>query len=95
MEDPVSSEEKSARFNRLIALEKEIGAARYQNFIGRTFRILVDGPGRSDPSCYSGRNDGYMIVDYDGKPEDIGKFITVKITKSLNWALFGERVSEE
>ena len=36
-----------------------------------------------------------MIVDYDGKPEDIGKFITVKITKSLNWALFGERVSEE
>ena len=95
MEDPISSEEKSARFNRLIALEKEIGAARYQNFIGRTFRILVDGPGRSDPSCYSGRNDGYMIVDYDGKPEDIGKFITVKITKSLNWALFGERVSEE
>lgn len=95
MEDPASPEEKSARFNRLIALEKEIGAARYQNFVGRTFRILVDGPGRSGPSYYSGRNDGYMIVDYDGSPEDIGKFITVKITKSLNWALLGERVPEE
>lgn len=95
MEDPTSQEEKSERFNRLIALEKEIGAARYRNFLGKTYRILVDGPGRSGPAYYSGRNDGYMIVDYNGKPEDIGKFVTVKVTKSLNWALLGERVPDK
>lgn len=95
MEDPTSQEEKSERFNRLIALEKEIGAARYRNFVGKTYRILVDGPGRSGPAYYSGRNDGYMIVDYNGKPEDIGEFVTVKVTKSLNWALLGERVPDK
>lgn len=95
MPDPTTAEEKSARFNRMIALEKEIGAARYEHLVGKTFRILVDGPGRSGPSYYSGRSDGYMIVDYDGKPEDVGNFVTVKITKSLNWALLGERVPDE
>ena len=95
MPDPTTAEEKSARFNRMIALEKEIGAARYENLVGKTFRILVDGPGRSGPTYYTGRSDGYMIVDYDGKPEDIGNFVTVKIIKSLNWALLGERVPDE
>lgn len=95
MEDPTTPEEKSERFSRLLALEKEIGAKRYENFVGKTYRILVDGPGKTGPSYYSGRNDGYMIVDYDGKEEDIGTFVTVKITKSLNWALLGERVEDQ
>lgn len=89
MDDPTSPEEKSERFQRLLALQRTISAQRCSEWVGKTCRVLVEGSGREEGTL-SGRNGGYMIVDFPGSPELIGQFVELKITKALGWALIGE-----
>ena len=93
MEDPITPEEKSGRFQRLLAVQHDIGMNRYENCVGKIYRVLADGEGRSGPSYLTGRTDEYTIVDFPGDPAWIGQFVEVKITQALNWALLGEPVS--
>lgn len=92
MEDPTSDEEKSDRFNRLLDLQKEIGQDKYDKYVGKTLRVLVDGIGKTGDGYLTGRTENYVIVDFKADPEKdlMGQFVNVKITKALNWALLGE-----
>ena len=85
---------KSDRLQQLLALQRTIGEEVLSEYVGKTLRILVDGTGKSGEGYLTGRTDQFLIVDFPGDSALIGQFVTVKITKALNWALLGELVSE-
>ena len=90
MEDLTTDAEKSDRFQRLLELQREIGEQRYQAYLGRTVQVLAEGKGRTGEAYLNGRTDNNIIVDFKAPESLIGQFVSVKITKALNWALLGE-----
>ena len=94
MPDPISQEEKGKWFRELLEVQGEIGCSSYHDYIGRTLRVLCEGPGRTRDGCLTGKSIQNIIVDFDGDKSLIGSFVDVKITDALNWALIGELVKE-
>ena len=92
MPDPISQEEKGRWFRELLEVQGEIGCSSYHDYIGRTMRVLCEGPGRTRDGCLTGKSIQNIIVDFDGDKSLIGSFVDVKITDALNWALIGELV---
>ena len=90
MDDPVSEEEKGKWFRELLEVQGKAGDEAYKKYVGKTLRVLCEGRGRTDESLYTGKSRQNIIVDFNGNEQHIGKFVDVKITKALNWALVGE-----
>ncbi len=88
MEDPVSKEEKHHWFQELLDLQEEIGGAQYNSFVGQTIQVLAEGPGKKEGTL-TGRSEGGIIVEFTGSQHCVGKFVDVKIDKSMGWALYG------
>lgn len=93
MEDPIPAEEKGCWFRELLEVQGECGSRSYQRYIGQTVRVLCEGKGRTSDKYYNGKSRQNIIVDFNGDISDIGKFVDVKITQALNWALIGEKIN--
>lgn len=94
MPDPVSAEEKGKWFRELLEVQQESGCSAYSGYIGKTVRVLCEGPGRTRDGCLTGKTQQNVIVDFDGDRSLIGSFVDVKITDALNWALLGKIVDK-
>ena len=70
-----------------------MGGDAYKGYIGKTMRVLVEGPGRTRDGCLTGKTWQNVIVDFDGDSSLIGSFVDVEITDALNWALLGKIVN--
>lgn len=92
MPDPVSAEEKGKWFRELLAVQLEIGTNMYEKYVGQTLRVLCEGGGRTNAALLTGKTPQDVIVDFDGDRALIGRFVSVKIEKALNWALIGKIV---
>ena len=92
MEDTISEEEKGKWFRELLQVQTDCGSKSYQKYIGKTLRVLCEGRGRTSQEYFNGKSMQNIIVDFTGDESDIGKFVDVKITKALGWALIGEKV---
>ena len=92
--DPVPGEEKSRWFQELLEVQGRIGAEYMERQVGKTFRVLVEGPGRGEGKLTS-RNDQNVIVEFPGDPSLAGQFAEVEIVSARNWALEGRLVPEE
>ncbi len=79
------------RFDRLLALQHDIALEKNQPMVGKTIRVLCDGPSKNNPEIYSGREEGNKIVFFHASPEDTGKFVNVQIDKADAFALWGEK----
>lgn len=87
MPDPTPKEEKNRRFDRLVALQNRISEKKHRAYIGRTFRVLIDG---RDGDLLTARTDGGRLVRLSGGDGLIGQFRDVRITGSTTWSLTGE-----
>ena len=81
---------KGERFDRLLALQHDIALEKNQPMVGKTIRVLCDGPSKNNPDIYSGREEGNKIVFFAATPEQVGKFVQVKIDRADAFALWGE-----
>ena len=81
---------KGERFDRLLALQHDIALEKNQPMVGKTIRVLCDGPSKNNPEIYSGREEGNKIVFFTATPEQVGKFVNVKIDRADAFALWGE-----
>ncbi len=88
--EPVPDEIKSARFERLLAVQNAIAAERNAPAVGKTVRILCDGPSKNDPAVQSGRTEGGKIVFFVSDKDLTGQFARIHITKAEPFALWGE-----
>ncbi|MGA6829162.1 tRNA (N6-isopentenyl adenosine(37)-C2)-methylthiotransferase MiaB [Nitrospira sp. NS4] len=90
--DDVAEEVKSIRVQRLVDLQREIGAARNREYIGRNVSVLVERDATRSPEQWMGRTDGNITVIWDKGTDALqpGMFTTRLITGASTAALFGE-----
>ena len=91
-QDQVPEAVKSARFERLLALQNEIALEKNQAMVGKQVRVLCDGISKNNDAVLSGRTDGNKIVFFSGSEADTGHFLTVRIDRAEPFALYGEKV---
>ena len=91
MPDPMSKEEKSANFNRLVEVQNRISLEKHQAYIGTVQRCLVDGESDDPRNNLSARTAGNRLVHLNGDTSLIGQFVDIRITDCSTWALFGEK----
>jgi tRNA-2-methylthio-N6-dimethylallyladenosine synthase len=60
-------------------------------YLGKTVRILCDGPSKNNDAMLSGRTEGGKLVFFEGVPEDTGCFLLVEIERAEAFALFGRK----
>ena len=80
-------------FDRLVKLQTEKSFEFNSGYIDETVRVLCDGKAENKNGIFTGRTEGGIIVNFEGDNIAVGEFYNVKITKTLNWALFGNIVN--
>ena len=93
--DDVTEDEKK---QRLYLLQQRINnqAAQFSRaMLGTEQRVLVEGPSKKDIMELTGRTETNRIVNFQGLPEMIGKFVDIKITDVFTNSLRGEVVRTE
>lgn len=90
-EDDVDNNTKKRRLTEIIKLQNSHSAESYNNDIGKTFEVLIEGNSKKSDSDWCGRNSqNKMIVfpkgDHDFK---IGEYVTVKVNNATSATLIG------
>ncbi len=88
--DSVPFEEKKKRLIQVQALQKEIQVQFNKSLVGKTMKVLCLGKSKKDPQVYSGRNEGYQVVNFKSSEDFIGRFADVRITSCGPYSLIGE-----
>lgn len=87
--DQVPDDVKGERFRRMLDLQTGIGLEINRGYVGKTVRVLCDGPSKNDPAVLSGRTDGGKNVCFTGSCPT-GEYSCVKITGARPFVLTGE-----
>ena len=88
--DTVSFEDKRRRLIEVQSLQKKIQLEHNQSLIGCVMKVLCLGKSKKDSKIFSGRNEGYQVVNFKSKKDFIGKFVNVRITSCGPYSLIGE-----
>lgn len=99
-EDQIDPEIKQERHDALMALQQGISARKHQAFVGKVLTVLVEGHSEETELLLQGRFsgqapdiDGVVLIN-DGTCE-VGQFVQVRITESMEYDLIGEVVEED
>jgi len=92
--DTVPFEEKKSRLIEVQELQKKIQLELNKSLIGRVLKVLCSGKSKKAPRLYSGRNEGYQVVNFKSKNNVIGCFVDVRITSCGPYSLRGEAVKQ-
>ena len=87
MPDPATKADKNRRFDRLLETQNRISEQIHRGYVGRTFRVLVDG---KDGQQLTARTEGGRLVRFAGSDDLIGQFAYVEITGNTTWSLVGQ-----
>ena len=97
--DDVPAEEKTRRLNEIIALQNKLSLESNRRDVGKTFKVLVEGPSRRDPADSCGRaSNNKMCVFPSAVPEKgisacaAGDYVNVKVLSCTSATLICERV---
>jgi tRNA-2-methylthio-N6-dimethylallyladenosine synthase len=91
MGDTVTDELKTTRVGEIIALQREVSREINQRFVGRSERILVEGPSKKSALEFTGRTGTNRTVVFPHGQEQPGEYITVNIRRANSATLFGIR----
>ena len=97
--DDIPAEEKTRRLNEIIALQNELSLESNRRDVGKTFKVLVEGPSRRDLADSCGRaSNNKMCVFPSAVPEKgisacaAGDYVNVKVLSCTSATLICERV---
>ncbi|ASU15158.1 tRNA (N6-isopentenyl adenosine(37)-C2)-methylthiotransferase MiaB [Actinobacillus pleuropneumoniae] len=93
--DDISEEEKKARLARLQQRINHQAMQFSRAMLGTEQRVLVEGPSKKDIMELTGRTENNRIVNFQGTPDMIGKFVDIKITDVYTNSLRGDVVRTE
>lgn len=86
--DPVPPEVVTERFDRLSALQEEIGLQRNQAVVSATHEVLVEGPSKKDRRVLKTRTRTNKIVHIPGE-DPAGTFLNARVTAAHPYHLDG------
>lgn len=89
-EDQVPEDVKHERFNRLVEEINRSSKEKNSRYVGKTVKVLVDGPSKTNSKTYGGRTDTFKLVNFKADEDLTGKMIDVVITASNTFSLEGE-----
>lgn len=95
MDDPVPYEEKSRWFKELTDLQEKISASQMALHKDRVYKCYVYGKGKLNDNYVAARNDGNLIIEFEGDESLIGSFQKVKVIEPLTFVMRGELVKEK
>ena len=95
MPDPISAEEKSRWFKELTDLQEKISAEQMALHKGKTYKCYVYGKGKLNDNYVAARNDGNLIIEFEGDESLIGTFQSIKVVEPLTFVMRGELVKEK
>jgi len=92
MDGQIDNRTKARRLNEINDMQSKLAREINEEYVGRTLRILVDGPAPRGDGLFQGRTMSDKVVIIEGTENDLGKMLNVKITKASHWSLEGERI---
>lgn len=92
LEDSVPFEVKKRRLIEVQMLQKKIQLDKNNQLIGKTMKVLVTGRSKKDSNVFSGRNEGFQVINFPSKTDLFGKFVDVKINRCGPYSLTGKIV---
>lgn len=97
MPDQIDEATKQERYDAVMQVQQNISREKHRAFIGKTIEVVVEGLSEETDLLLQGRNsqqapdiDGVVLIN-DGQAE-VGQFVKVKITDSMEYDLIGEIV---
>lgn len=88
--DDVPLDVKTRRLNEIIALQSELSLNSNRNDIGKTFRVLVEGPSKKNPEELCGRSGSNKMCVFPGKGHKAGDYVDVKVLSCTSATLIGK-----
>lgn len=92
MDDNVSEEVKKERLHELNKYINKYADENNQSYVGKTVKVLVDGPSKKNANILSGYCEQNKIVLFEGESSDVGKIVEIKIDRANTWSLYGTRI---
>jgi tRNA-2-methylthio-N6-dimethylallyladenosine synthase len=86
--DAIAEEEKGRRLAELQELQRQIQVRRNQALLGASFEVLVEGY-QPRMGQAVGRSTTNRVINFPGRPEDVGRYLTVKVTSAGPNSLVG------
>ncbi|WP_339057415.1 tRNA (N6-isopentenyl adenosine(37)-C2)-methylthiotransferase MiaB [Candidatus Regiella endosymbiont of Tuberolachnus salignus] len=93
--DNVSEEEKKQRLHILQQRISQQAMHFSRTMVGTIQRVLVEGPSRKNLMELAGRTENNRVVNFEGSPDMIGKFVDVEIVSVYASSLRGVPVRTE
>jgi len=90
IKDDIPLEVKKRRLLEVQTLQKRIQSEIHKGYVGQTLKVLCVGKSKKDGRAYSGRNEGYQIVNFTSNQDLIGRFVHVLVTSWGPYSLRGE-----
>ena len=78
--DSVPFETKRRRLIEVQSLQKKIQLEKNKSFVGQVMKVLCTGKSKKDPQVYSGRNEGFQVINFKSNKDVQGQFVDVRIT---------------
>lgn len=89
----VPETEKKLRLRELQALQDRHTQEKNTSLEGSVQDVLVEGQSRNSRQDMTGRTSSWKIVNFEGRPELIGKTVPVKISRGYLHSLRGKQIS--
>ena len=92
MLEQVPEDVKHERFNRLVEVVNRNCAEKNKACVGKIVEVLVEGYSKKDASKLTGRTRNGKVVNFEGNGNVAGDLVSVLITDSHSFSLFGEEI---
>lgn len=87
--DQIPYDVKHERFERLNEVVNKYSLEKNELLSDTTVKVLVDGASRKDDKSYSGRTDGFKLVNISSGRDIIGQLVDVKIIDCKTFSIDG------
>lgn len=88
--DDVDIETKTRRLNEIIALQGQCSLRSYRADIGKTFRVLVEGPSKKSPDELCGRASNNKMCVFPDRKHKAGDYVDVRVISCSSATLICE-----
>lgn len=90
--DDISIEVKTRRLNEIIALQNQMSKISNEKEIGKTLKVLVEGPSKKDPDQLCGRASNNKMCVFPGGDHKVGDYAIVKVNSCTSATLICDLV---
>lgn len=90
LKDDVPDEVKHERFNRLLKVVEAGVMSHSSQMVGKTYKVLVDGPSKKNESVLSGYTESNKLVNFEGPAYLKGQIVDVEIVEDHAFSMIGK-----